>query len=78
MVITNTGSEPINTWQVSWAYSDGSSISSSWNAELNSAEGYTASNLAWNSTIAAGQSVEFGFTGTGAGIATAVTGGVCQ
>ena len=79
--IKNTGSQPINGWNVNWQYSDGSRITNIWNASLSGSNPYSAKNLSWNSTIQPGQTIEFGFQGSkGAGAATipAVTGSVCQ
>lgn len=61
VIIENNSTEDITGWQVNWSYSDGSYISSSWNANLQ--DSYTASNLTWNALIPAGDSVEFGFNG---------------
>jgi endoglucanase len=69
--ITNNGSSAINSWNVSWSYSDGSRITNSWNANLSGSNPYNASNLGWNGTIQPGQTAEFGFQGTkGASAAT--------
>lgn len=79
--ITNSSTETIEGWTVYWQYSDGSSVSSSWNAVLSATDGYSATNLNWNATIAAGQSVEFGITGSnGASSAeqVVITGAVCD
>ncbi|WP_062065447.1 cellulose binding domain-containing protein [Cellvibrio sp. OA-2007] len=79
--IKNTGSQPINGWNVNWQYSDGSRITNLWNASLSGSNPYSAKNLSWNSTIQPGQTIEFGFQGSkGAGAAPipAVTGSVCQ
>lgn len=80
--ISNSGSTAINGWAVSWAYSDGSKITNSWNATVTGSGPYSASNLGWNGSIQPGQSVEFGFQGTkGAGGSAqipAVSGSVCQ
>lgn len=69
--ITNNGSSAINSWNVSWSYSDGSRVTNSWNANLSGSNPYNASNLGWNGTIQPGQTAEFGFQGTkGASAAT--------
>lgn len=74
--ITNVSSQPINGWQVHWSYSDGSQITSLWNAVLT--QQYSASNLDWNATIAPNQTVEFGFIGTGNGANSNLSGSICQ
>lgn len=78
--ITNNGTAPISGWQVSWSYTDGSSISSAWNSNLSGSGPYTASNLSWNANIAPGQSVAFGFQGShnGSTSAVSVSGSVCN
>lgn len=79
--ITNNGSSAINGWSVNWSYSDGSRVTSSWNATLSGSNPYSASALSWNASIPAGASAEFGFQGTnGAGKAQVpvVTGSVCS
>src|SRR5690606_3355720 len=77
--ITNTGSSPINGWDVSWQY-NANSVASVWNANLSGSNPYSATGLGWNSTIQPGQSIEFGFQGLTNGSAVEapqVTGGVC-
>lgn len=59
--IKNDTATAIDDWQVSWSYQN-NQISSIWNAEL--ADGYTATPLSWNRSIAPGQSIEFGLQGT--------------
>lgn len=79
--VTNTSDSPINGWEVSWEYTDGAVITSSWNTSLAGTNPYTAASLGWNSTIQPGQTVEFGFQGNknGGNIAVSdVTGNVCN
>jgi len=79
--MTNNGSQPINGWNVNWRYSDGSSITGSWNTALSGNNPYSASNVNWNATIRPGQTVEFGFQGKkskGAAQIPVVSGSVCQ
>jgi endoglucanase len=83
IVIANTGTTPINGWTVGWTFADGSTVANLWNATLSGANPYTASALSWNSTIAPGQSVEFGFQArkgvvSGAAPVATVTGVVCR
>ncbi len=79
--ITNNGTGAINGWNVSWSYSDGSRVTSSWNASVTGSNPYNASNVGWNGTIQPGQTVEFGIQGTStsnqASVPT-VTGSVCN
>src|SRR5690606_27392154 len=74
--LTNNGGSTVNGWRVNWRYTDGTTLSGSWNANISGS--YTASNLGWNATINPGSSVEFGFTANGGGAASAVTGDVCN
>lgn len=61
--LTNVGDTLINGWSVNWTYSDGSAITSSWNATLGGTNPYTASNVSWNGNILPGQTVSFGMQG---------------
>lgn len=80
--ISNDGSSAINGWNVSWNYTDGSRVTSSWNANVSGSNPYTATNISWNGAIQPGQTVEFGFQGTKGGSGNAatptVTGSVCN
>lgn len=78
--ITNDGSAPVNGWNLSWSYSDGSRVTSSWNASVTGANPYAASPVGWNTSIAVGSSVEFGVQGTNGGSKAQVpvlSGAVC-
>ncbi|WP_431687508.1 glycoside hydrolase family 9 protein [Hahella sp. NBU794] len=79
--IHNQGSAPVEGWEVSWKYSDGTQINNQWNANFSGQNPYKASPLGWNKTIQPGAYVEFGMVGQ-KGSATAqtptVTGDVCQ
>jgi hypothetical protein len=79
--ITNNGSTTLNTWQVSWNYTDGTRRTDGWNATVTGTNPYTAVPLSWNATITPGSVVEFGVQGTNGGTkasAPAVTGAVCN
>lgn len=79
--ITNTRTTPINGWNISWSFSDGTRITSSWNTNLSGSNPYSASNLSWNGTIQPGQYVEFGYNatkGSGSLNAPTITGSVCN
>lgn len=81
--IANDSDSTISGWEVSWAYSDGSTITSSWSAELAGSNPYSASPLTWNGTIQPGQSVEFGVQGSKGAPGSAaekplVTGDICS
>lgn len=76
--ITNTGSDTINGWNVSWSY-DNNEVTSSWNANVSGSNPYSASNLSWNGTLSPGQSISFGLQlNTHGGAETpVVTGDIC-
>lgn len=77
--ITNKGSSAINGWNVSWRYTNGTTLSGTWNATVTGSNPYSASNLSWNGTIQPGQTVEFGFQGNHTTAETpAVTGSACN
>ncbi len=81
--ITNNTSSALNGWSVNWNYTDGSSRTSGWNANVSGSNPYTATGVGWNNTIQPGQTVEFGVQGTkGVGSASAskpiVGGSVCD
>ncbi|MGR3874554.1 GH12 family glycosyl hydrolase domain-containing protein [Streptomyces graminifolii] len=65
VTVANTGSSPVNGWQLAFALPSGQRITNSWNANLSSPSGaVTASNVSHNGQIAAGGQVAFGFQGT--------------
>ncbi len=80
--ITNTTTRVINGWNVKWAYSDGTKVTSSWNVTLTGANPYSASNISWNGAIQPGQYAEFGFQANKGSSPKAqipsVTGSACQ
>jgi endo-1,4-beta-xylanase len=65
--ITNTGSSMVSSWSLSWRYADATRITNSWNGNVTGSNPYSANNLSWNSNIAPGQYVEFGFQATKGG-----------
>ncbi|WP_096087639.1 glycoside hydrolase family 9 protein [Agaribacterium haliotis] len=62
--LSNTGSEAVEGWSVSWSYPAGVTRDHGWNAEVSGNNPYTATPLNWNSVIQPGQSVEFGMQGS--------------
>lgn len=79
--ITNQGDSAINGWNVNWQFTDGSSVSNSWNAVVSGSSPYSAGDMGWNSQIQPGQSVEFGMQvqkGGSNAVAPNVTGSICQ
>ena len=65
ITVTNDGTSTINGWQVQWQQNGGSTVSSSWNANVSGSNPYTARNVDWNRTIAPGASQSFGVQGNG-------------
>ena len=65
ITVTNDGASTINSWQVQWRHSGGSTVTASWNANVSGNNPYTARNVDWNRTIAPGASISFGVQGHG-------------
>ncbi len=59
--LSNSGTQSIDGWSVSWKYSDGSQVTNSWNAQVSGSNPYTATDMGWNGTLQPGQTIEFGF-----------------
>jgi endoglucanase len=79
--IKNNGTSAINGWNVSWNYTDGTRVTSSWNANVSGSNPYAATNLSWNGQIQPGQVVEFGFQGNKGAASIqipVITGAACQ
>ena len=73
ITITDTGSTPINNWVLQFNFTP--TITQIWNGVIASHGGtqYVIQNAGYNSTIAPGQSVNFGFLGTPGGVPPAPT-----
>ncbi|MGW3986035.1 glycosyl hydrolase family 18 protein [Streptomyces sp. NPDC004830] len=66
--VKNTGTTSISSWTVEWDFPSGTSVTSSWDADVSSSgTHWTAKNKAWNGSLAPGASVSFGFNGSGSG-----------
>ncbi len=79
--IKNNGTSVINGWNLNWNFTDGSRITSSWNATLSGSNPYSATNLSWNGTLSPGQTIEFGVQGSKGSSAAQIpvlSGNVCQ
>ncbi len=62
--VTNNG-VALNGWTVTWTFSGNQQITSAWNAQVTqSGVVVTAQNVAYNASVPAGGSVQFGFQGT--------------
>ncbi|WP_093838212.1 glycoside hydrolase family 9 protein [Streptomyces aidingensis] len=81
--ITNTGTEPVSPWELTWSFADNQQITHHWSSQITqTGQDVTARPAAWNGTIAPGASVSFGFNGTSAGqvadpTAFQLNGGTC-
>ncbi|MFI8837075.1 cellulose binding domain-containing protein [Streptomyces afghaniensis] len=72
--LTNTGTGAWNGWSLGWSFADGQKLTQAWNAEAaQSGAAVTAKNVGWNSNVAAGSSVSFGFTANSSGTNTKPT-----
>lgn len=73
-VRVTAGSAAITGWTVTAALPGGAAITSTWNAGRSGDTGTVRfTNVGFNGTVSAGQSVEFGYQGTGTGTGTTVT-----
>ncbi|AXX30612.1 Endo-1,4-beta-xylanase A precursor [Actinosynnema pretiosum subsp. pretiosum] len=65
-VKVTAGSSALNGWKVTTALPSGTSVTGSWSASGSGTSGTVDwTNVAYNGAVAAGQSTEFGFQGTG-------------
>ena len=64
VTIDNLG-DPVSGWQLGWSFTAGQTVTQLWNGSVSqSGSRVTVTNAAFNSTIAAGGSVDFGFNGS--------------
>jgi cellulase/cellobiase CelA1 len=76
LTITNTGTTTINGWTLQFTFANGQTITQLWNGSYTQSGGNVSiTNLSYNGTIAAGQSVssEPGFNGAWSGTNSAPT-----
>ncbi|GLI02534.1 cellulose binding domain-containing protein [Phytohabitans aurantiacus] len=67
-VRVTAGSAPLNGWRVTVALPSGASVTNTWGASASGSTGTVQfANASWNGSVAAGQSTEFGFQGSGSG-----------
>ncbi|MFR9798995.1 GH12 family glycosyl hydrolase domain-containing protein [Streptomyces sp. MS06] len=65
VTVANTGSSPVDGWQLGFTLPSGQRITGAWSAAVSPSSGaVTASDLGYNGQIAAGGQVSFGFQGT--------------
>ncbi|MET8328479.1 glycoside hydrolase family 18 chitinase [Streptomyces sp. NPDC005181] len=79
--VKNTGTTALSSWTIEWDFPSGTSVTSAWDATVTSSgTHWTAKNVGWNGTVAAGASVSFGFNGAGPGAPTGckVNGASCD
>ncbi|MFJ4206815.1 cellulose binding domain-containing protein [Streptomyces sviceus] len=68
VAVTNTGSSPVNGWNLAFTLPSGQRITNAWNAVVSPSSGtVTATNVGHNASIAPGGQVSFGFQGTYSG-----------
>ncbi|MGW0828462.1 extracellular catalytic domain type 1 short-chain-length polyhydroxyalkanoate depolymerase [Streptomyces sp. NPDC002845] len=68
VTITNTGTTPVNGWQLGFTLPSGQTITNGWGATYSPASGaVTAANASYNGTIAPGASVGIGYQATHGG-----------
>ncbi|MFD9700373.1 cellulose binding domain-containing protein [Lentzea sp. NPDC059081] len=68
VIVRNTGTAAVTGWVVRWSFSGGETVRDIWDASARqSGAAVSASNLSYNSRIAAGGSVQFGFNGSSRG-----------
>ena len=79
VVVTNTGSASLNTWQLGWTFPGNQAISNLWNGNRTQSGGtVTVTNASYNGTLAPGASTTVGFTATYSGSNTAPSSVSCQ
>ncbi|GAA3758652.1 glucose/arabinose dehydrogenase [Spinactinospora alkalitolerans] len=62
VVVTNTGDEPIDGWELEWDFAGDQQVTNQWQAEVaQEGSAVSAANLEWNNVIRPGDSRSFGF-----------------
>jgi endo-1,4-beta-xylanase len=78
VTVTN-GSAARSSWQVSWTFPSGQTITQLWNGTVSqSGSSVTVRNMSYNGTLGAGASTSFGFTGSWNGSNAVPTNVSCQ
>ncbi|WP_198586811.1 CotH kinase family protein [Glycomyces xiaoerkulensis] len=74
-VLITAGDSGLDGWRLDWTWPGGQGLSSHWNADVTaSGSSVTATDVGWNGTVAAGQTVEaWGFIGSGSSASPEVT-----
>jgi cellulase/cellobiase CelA1 len=75
VVVKNTGSTTLNSWQLGWTFPGSQAISNLWNGSYTqSGTSVTVTNAAYDGSLAPGATATVGFTATGtSGSPSAVT-----
>ncbi|MFD6419843.1 glycosyl hydrolase family 18 protein [Streptomyces sp. NPDC060194] len=79
--VKNTGTTNLASWTVEWTFPTGTQVTSSWDADVTrSGQTWTAKNKSWQTNLAPGASVTFGFNGSGPGAPSdcKLNGGSCD
>ena len=72
VVVTNTGSAALNSWQLGWTFPGSQAINDLWDGSYTQSGGnVTVTNESYNGTLAPGASTTLGFTATYSGSNTA-------
>ncbi|MFC7532020.1 cellulase family glycosylhydrolase [Actinoplanes sp. GCM10030250] len=67
VAVTNLG-DPINGWNLKWAFAAGQRVTQAWSASVTAAGAdVTATNVSWNAAVATSANVSFGFNGSWTG-----------
>ncbi|GAB3957830.1 glycoside hydrolase family 9 protein [Streptomyces sparsus] len=65
VAVTNTGTADISPWELEWTFPGDQRVTQSWNARTaQDGRTVTAEPVSWNTKLAAGGTVTFGFNGT--------------
>ncbi|MFD0021690.1 cellulase family glycosylhydrolase [Streptomyces sp. NPDC058382] len=65
VTVTNTGSAPATSWQLTWNWAGGQQVTNMWNATYTqTGSAVSVTNTAYNGGLAAGAHTSFGFQGT--------------
>ena len=73
-VTVTAGSSALTAWTVTWAFANGQTITSAYNANVaQSGANVTATNESYNGSLSAGGSTSFGFQGNWSGTNAVLT-----
>jgi endo-1,4-beta-xylanase len=68
VTLTNTGTEPVTDWELTWSFPSGQRVSQMWNGTFTqSGAEVTVRPSGWNASLAPGASVSVGFIGSWSG-----------